>query len=95
MSVDQATVRRIARLARIRISDNEVPKLEGELNHILGWIEMMDEVDTDNVEPMTSVVETTMRLREDVVSDGGYPEQVTGNAPATDENFFMVPKVVE
>lgn len=95
MSVDQATVRRIARLARIRISDNEVPKLEGELNHILGWIEMMDEVDTDNVEPMTSVVETTMRLREDVVSDGGYPEQVTNNAPATDENFFMVPKVVE
>lgn len=95
MSVDQATVRRIARLARIRISDNEVPKLEGELNHILGWIEMMDEVDTDNVEPMTSVVETTVRLREDVVSDGGYPEQVTGNAPATDENFFMVPKVVE
>ncbi len=95
MSVDQATVRRIARLARIRISDNEVLKLEGELNHILGWIEMMDEVDTDNVEPMTSVVETTMRLREDVVSDGGYPEQVTGNAPATDENFFMVPKVVE
>ena len=95
MSVDQATVRRIARLARIRISDNEVPKLESELNHILGWIEMMDEVDTDNVEPMTSVVETTMRLREDVVSDGGYPEQVTGNAPATDENFFMVPKVVE
>jgi aspartyl-tRNA(Asn)/glutamyl-tRNA(Gln) amidotransferase subunit C len=95
MSVDQATVRRIARLARIRISDNEVPKLEGELNHILGWIEMMDEVDTDNVEPMTSVVENTMRLREDVVSDGGYPEQVTGNAPATDENFFMVPKVVE
>ena len=95
MSVDQATVRRIARLARIRISDNEVPKLEGELNHILGWVEMMDEVDTDNVEPMTSVVENTMRLREDVVSDGGYPEQVTGNAPATDENFFMVPKVVE
>ena len=95
MSVDEATVRRIARLARIRISDNEVPKLEGELNHILGWIEMMDEVDTDNVEPMTSVVENTMRLREDVVSDGGYPEQVTGNAPATDENFFMVPKVVE
>ena len=95
MSVDQATVRRIARLARIRISDNEVPKLEGELNHILGWVEMMDEVDTDNVEPMTSVVENTMRLREDVVSDGGYPEQVTGNAPATDENFFLVPKVVE
>jgi len=95
MSVDQATVRRIARLARIRISDNEVPKLEGELNHILGWIEMLEEVETDNVEPMTSVVDTSMRLRQDEVTDGGYPDQVTGNAPASDENFFMVPKVVE
>ncbi len=95
MSVDQATVRRIARLARIRISDNEVPKLESELNHILGWIEMLKEVDTDNVAPMTSVVNTRMRLRRDEVSDGGYPEQVTSNAPASDENFFMVPKVVE
>ncbi len=95
MSVDQATVRRIARLARIRISDNEVPKLEGELNHILGWIEMLGEVDTDNVEPMTSVVENKMRLRADKANDGGYPERVTGNAPASDDNFFMVPKVVE
>lgn len=95
MSVDQATVRRIARLARIRISDNEVPKLEGELNHILGWIEMLEEVETDNVEPMTSVVDTSMRLRRDEVTDGGCSEQVTGNAPASDENFFLVPKVVE
>ncbi len=95
MSVDQATVRRIARLARIRISDNEVPKLEGELNHILGWIEMLGEVDTDNVDPMTSVVENKMRLRADQANDGGYPERVTGNAPASDDNFFMVPKVVE
>lgn len=95
MSVDQATVRRIARLARIRISDNEVPKLEAELNHILGWIEMLQEVDTDNVEPMTSVVENSMRLRKDEVTDGGYADRVTGNAPASDENFFMVPKVVE
>ena len=95
MSVDQATVRRIARLARIRISDNEVPKLEGELNHILGWIEMLEEVDTDNVEPMTSVVDTKMRLRKDEVKDGSYPDKVTGNAPASDDNFFLVPKVVE
>ena len=95
MSVDQATVRRIARLARIRISDNEVPKLEGELNHILGWIEMLEEVDTDNVEPMTSVVDTKMRLRKDEVKDGNYPDKVTGNAPASDDNFFLVPKVVE
>ena len=95
MSVDQATVRRIARLARIRISENEVPKLEGELNHILGWIEMLGEVDTSNVDPMTSVVGTRMRLRKDKVTDGGFPDQVTGNAPASDDNFFMVPKVVE
>jgi aspartyl-tRNA(Asn)/glutamyl-tRNA(Gln) amidotransferase subunit C len=73
MSVDQATVRRIARLARIRISDNEVPKLEGELNRILDWIELLNEVDTETVEPMTSVVETRMRQREDKVTDGGYP----------------------
>ncbi len=65
MSVDQATVRRIARLARIRISDNEVPKLEGELNRILDWIELLNEVDTANVEPMTSVVSMQMRTRED------------------------------
>lgn len=95
MSVDQATVRRIAKLARIRISENEVPKLEGELNHILGWIEMLNEVDTDKVDPMTSVVETSMRLRKDEKSDGGIPEKIVGNAPASDDNFFMVPKVVE
>jgi aspartyl-tRNA(Asn)/glutamyl-tRNA(Gln) amidotransferase subunit C len=95
MSVDQATVRRIARLARIRISDNEVPKLEGELNRILEWIELLGEVDTENVEPMTSVVSMQMRKREDAVTDGGYPERVTANAPQSDDNFFMVPKVVE
>ena len=95
MSVDQAIVRRIARLARIRISDNEVPKLEGELNRILDWIELLGEVDTANVEPMTSVVSMQMRKREDAVTDGGYPERVTANAPQSDDNFFMVPKVVE
>ena len=95
MSVDQATVRRIARLARIRISDNEVPKLEGELNRILDWIELLGEVDTADVEPMTSVVSMKMRKREDAVTDGGYPERVTANAPQSDDNFFMVPKVVE
>ncbi len=95
MSVDQATVRRIARLARIRISENEVPKLEGELNRILEWVEMLGEVDTENVEPMTAVVDTSMRLRDDKVTDGGYPQRVTGNAPAGEDNFYMVPKVVE
>lgn len=95
MSVDQATVRRIARLARIRISDNEVPQLEGELNRILDWIELLGEVDTSTVEPMTSVISMQMRKREDEVTDGGYPERVTANAPQSDNNFFMVPKVVE
>ena len=95
MSVDQATVRRIARLARIRISDNEVPKLEGELNRILDWIELLNEVDTANAEPMTSVVSMQMRKREDAVTDGGYPDRVTANAPQSDDNFYMVPKVVE
>ncbi|MEE4238854.1 MAG: Asp-tRNA(Asn)/Glu-tRNA(Gln) amidotransferase subunit GatC [Anderseniella sp.] len=95
MSVDQATVRRIARLARIRISDNEVPKLEGELNRILDWIELLNEVDTASVEPMTSVVSMQMRKREDEVTDGGYPGRVTANAPQSDDNFYMVPKVVE
>lgn len=95
MSVDQATVRRIARLARIRISDNEVPKLEGELNRILDWIELLNEVNTADVEPMTSVVSMQMRKREDAVTDGGYPERVTANAPQSDDNFYMVPKVVE
>ncbi|MGB7204969.1 MAG: Asp-tRNA(Asn)/Glu-tRNA(Gln) amidotransferase subunit GatC [Anderseniella sp.] len=95
MSVDQTTVRRIAKLARIRISENEVPKLEGELNRILDWIKMLGEVDTNDVEPMTSVVDTTMRLRDDAVTDGNYPPRVVSNAPASEENFFMVPKVIE
>ncbi len=95
MSVDQTTVRRIASLARIKVSDEEVPALEGELNAILKWIEMLDDVDTGNVAPLTSVVETEMKKRSDDVTDGGYPERVTGNAPASEDHFFMVPKVVE
>ena len=95
MSVDQATVRRIARLARIRIGDDEVPKFEKELNAILEWIEMLNEVDTEDVAPMTAVVEMKMRMREDEITDGGYPERVTANAPHTDDNFFLVPKVIE
>ena len=95
MSVDQTTVRRIARLARIKVSDEEVPALEGELNAILKWIEMLDDVDTGNIAPLTSVVETSMKKRQDEVTDGGYPEDVTKNAPASEDHFFMVPKVVE
>ncbi len=95
MSVDQSTVRRIARLARIKVSDEEVPALEGELNAILKWIEMLNDVDTGNIAPLTSVVETSMKKRNDAVTDGGYPDDVTLNAPASDDHFFVVPKVVE
>ena len=95
MSVDQTTVRRIAKLARIKVSDDEVPALEGELNAILEWIEMLNEVDVEGVPPMTAVVETEMKKRDDQVSDGGVPEDVLANAPAFDDHFFMVPKVVE
>lgn len=95
MSVDQKTVRRIARLARIRLEDEDVPVLEGELNSILGWIEMLNEVDVEGVEPMTSVVSVKMKMRDDVVTDGASPERVVANAPRVDETYFMVPKVVE
>ena len=95
MSVDQTTVRRIAQLARIKVSDEEVPALEGELNAILKWIEMLDDVDTGNIAPLTSVVETDMKKRTDAVTDGGIPNDVILNAPASEDNFFMVPKVVE
>ncbi len=95
MSVDQATVRRIARLARIKLSDEDVPRLEGELNSILKWIEMLNEVDVSGVEPLTSVVEMEMKMRDDVVTDGNMPDNVVANAPATEDHYFMVPKVVE
>jgi aspartyl-tRNA(Asn)/glutamyl-tRNA(Gln) amidotransferase subunit C len=95
MSVDQTTVRRIAKLARIKVNEDAVPALEGELNAILEWIEMLDEVDTDGVQPMTAVVETKMKKRDDVVDKGGIPDDIMVNAPASEDHFFMVPKVVE
>jgi aspartyl-tRNA(Asn)/glutamyl-tRNA(Gln) amidotransferase subunit C len=95
MSVDQTTVRRIARLARIKVKDEDVPKLAGELNSILHWIEQLNEVDVSHVEPMTSVVAMKMKKRSDVQTDGHYPQAVVENAPASEDNFFMVPKVVE
>jgi len=95
MSVDAATVKRIGRLARIRIEDAEVEKYQGELNAILGFIEQLGEVDVAGVAPMTSVTPMQLRRRDDVVSDGGYPEKVVANAPLTEDNFFMVPKVIE
>ena len=95
MSVDQTTVRRIAKLARIKVNEDAVPALEGELNAILEWIEMLNEVDTDGVQPMTAVVETKMKKRDDVVNKGGIPDDIMANAPASEDHFFMVPKVVE
>ena len=95
MSVDQATVRKIARLARISVTDEEVPHLMGELNAMLSFVEQLGEVDVTGVEPMTSVTPMAMKKRVDQVSDGGYPEVVTGNAPMTEDHYFLVPKVVE
>jgi aspartyl-tRNA(Asn)/glutamyl-tRNA(Gln) amidotransferase subunit C len=95
MSVDQDTVRRIARLARIAISDDDVPHLQGELNAILAFVEQLDEVEIAGVEPMTSVTPMPMKKRQDGVTDGGYPEKIVANAPASDDGFFLVPKVVE
>jgi aspartyl-tRNA(Asn)/glutamyl-tRNA(Gln) amidotransferase subunit C len=95
MSVDEKTVRRIAHLARIAVTDEEVPHLQGELNAILSFVEQLNEVNVDGVEPMTSVTPMVMKKRQDGVTDGGCPEKVVQNAPATEDNFFLVPKVVE
>mgnify|MGYP000447852767 FL=1 len=95
MSVDAKTVKRIGSLARIRIEEGEVAGYQSELNAILGFIEQLGEVDVDGVEPMTSVMPMTLRLRDDVISDGGYPEQIVANGPLSEDNFFMVPKVIE
>jgi aspartyl-tRNA(Asn)/glutamyl-tRNA(Gln) amidotransferase subunit C len=95
MSVDAATVRRIAHLARIAVDEAEVPHLQGELNAMLAFVEQLSEVNVDGVEPMTSVTPMEMKKRADVVNDGGIADQVVANAPATEGHFFLVPKVVE
>ena len=95
MSVDAATVRRIAHLARIAVKDEEIPHLQGELNAMLAFVEQLSEVDVNGVEPMTSVTPMAMKKRRDVVTDGGIPDKVLANAPATEDHFFLVPKVVE
>ena len=95
MSVDADTVRRIAHLARIKVADDEIEHLRGELNAILAFVEQLAEVDVENVEPMTSVTPMPMKKRADVVTDGGDPEAILMNAPAREDNFFLVPKVVE
>ncbi len=95
MAVGKATVARIAKLARIRVPEDQLDALSGELSNILTWIEQLDELDTEGVEPMTSVVEVTLPRRPDVVTDGGYPDKLVKNAPEAAHGFFVVPKVVE
>jgi len=95
MSVDAATVRRIAHLARIKVTDAEVPHLQGELNAMLSFVEQLSEVDIAGVEPMTSVMPMEMKKRPDVVDDGDIADDIVVNAPATEGHFFLVPKVVE
>ena len=95
MSVNTDQVRHIARLARIKMSDEEIEALAPELNNILGWIEQLGEVNTDGVEPLTAVIENKLRLRDDVVNDGNCRDEVLLNAPGAEHGFFAVPKVIE
>jgi aspartyl-tRNA(Asn)/glutamyl-tRNA(Gln) amidotransferase subunit C len=95
MSVDTATVARIAALARIKITEAELEAMVPELNGILAWVEQLGEVDGTGVEPMTAVIENHLRLRDDVVTDGGIRDSVLANAPAPEHGFFGVPKVIE
>ena len=95
MSVDTATVKRVAHLARIAVTDEDAGRMTGELNAILGFVEQLNEVDVAGVEPMTSVTPMAMRQRTDLVTDGDKADDIVANAPASEENFFLVPKVVE
>ena len=95
MSVDTNTVRKIASLARIAVTDGEVEAMTGELNNILGWVEQLGEVDTDGVEPLAAVIPNDLRLRDDVITDGDIRENVLANAPQAEHGFFTVPKVIE
>jgi aspartyl-tRNA(Asn)/glutamyl-tRNA(Gln) amidotransferase subunit C len=95
MSLEPATIRRIAALARLRVEDAELSVLAAELNGILGWIEQLNEVNVDGIEPLTGAAQMALKMREDVVTDGGYPEKVLANAPERAGDFFVVPKVVE
>ena len=95
MSVDKNTVRRVAKLARIAFPEERLEPMAGELNRLLAWVEQLNEVDTSAVEPMASVVKMSLKMREDVVSDGGQADAVTKNAPLGEDHYFAVPKVVE
>jgi len=95
MTVDSATVRHIARLARIAVTDGEVEALAPELSNIIGWVEQLQEVDVSGVEPMTAVIPNLLRLRQDEITDGGIRDAVLANAPVAEHGFFAVPKVIE
>jgi aspartyl-tRNA(Asn)/glutamyl-tRNA(Gln) amidotransferase subunit C len=95
MSLDLATVRRIATLARIHVDDAELPALQADLNGILGWIEQLNEVNVEGIEPLTGAAQMALKMREDVVTDGGYVDKVLANAPERAGDFFVVPKVIE
>jgi aspartyl-tRNA(Asn)/glutamyl-tRNA(Gln) amidotransferase subunit C len=95
MSVSPAQVRHIAKLARIAMSDEEIERLVPELNNILGWVEQLGEVNTDGIEPLATVIDQQLRLRDDVVTDGGIRDEVLANAPEAQHGFFAVPKVIE
>ena len=95
MSLEPATIRRIATLARIHVDDAELATLAAELNGILGWIEQLNEVNVDGIAPLTSVVEQRLKMREDKVTDGGNANELMANAPQGEDHFFVVPKVVE
>jgi aspartyl-tRNA(Asn)/glutamyl-tRNA(Gln) amidotransferase subunit C len=95
MSVDVATVKRVARLARLAVTEDEAVRMTGELNGILGFVEQLSEVDVAGVEPMTSVIPMAMKMRRDEVNDGNMADRIVANAPLTEQNFFEVPKVVE
>lgn len=95
MSLDKEDVRRVAFLARIRVAEDELAPVADDLNKIIGWVEQLSEVDTDGVDPMTSVTDMPLKKRADEVTDAGYPERVLANAPDRANDFFAVPKVVE
>ena len=95
MSVTNEQVRHIAKLARIAMSDEEIERLAPELNNILGWVEQLDEVNTDGVEPLTAVIDQKLRLRDDVINDGNIRDAILENAPDAEHGFFAVPKVIE
>lgn len=95
MSIDEATVRKVARLARLKVPDADIPQLTGELGKLVSWMETLQQVNVDGVEPLTSVLPANLRARADVVTDGGQAEKVLQNAPESAAGFFVVPKIVE